>query len=246
MDTITGRTTTISGSKVITYAITPNTAGDYTIPALPFTFFNSQTGKYVTVNTQPIKLNVKQGKGSNTSKNNQLARSDIHTINKAPLPELSYNSRPLIYTVGYWSLYALPLTAFIGLAFWRRREDELSKDLIGLKNRRANKVALKRLATAQKLLAQKNQKPFYDEISKAIWLYLSDKLNIPLSALSHEKASEALTSRNVPADLQLKAEHVINECETALYAGYSGTTQMNQTYNEAIDIISKLEDCFKS
>jgi hypothetical protein len=122
----------------------------------------------------------------------------------------------------------------------------LSKDVIGLKNRRANKVALKRLATAQQLLAQKNQKAFYDEISKAIWLYLSDKLNIPLSELSHERANDALTIRKVPVDLQHKTTRVIHECETALYAGYTGTDQMNHTYNEAIDVISKLEDCFKA
>ena len=246
VDTITGRTTTISGSKTIIYPITPNTAGEYEIPAIPFTFYNSQTGKYVTINISPYKLNVKQGKGSPISKNSSLVRTDIHTINKSPLPQLTYNSKPLLHSVGYWSLYALPLTAFIGLVVWRRREDELSKDIIGLKNRRANKVALKRLATAQQLLAQKNQKAFYDEISKAIWLYLSDKLNIPLSELSHERANDALTIRKVPVDLQHKTTRVIHECETALYAGYTGTDQMNHTYNEAIDVISKLEDCFKA
>ena len=246
IDTITGRTTTISGSKIITYPITPNTAGEFEVPSIPFTFFNSQTGKYVTINTPSYKLNVKQGKGSPISKNSQLVRTDIHTIDKSPLPQLTYNSKPLLYSVGYWSLYALPLTAFIGLAFWRRREDELSKDIVGLRNKRANKVALKRLATAQQLLEQKNQKAFYDEISKAIWLYLSDKLNIPLSELSHERANDSLTARSIPVDLQYKAERVINECETALYAGYSGTDQMNHTYNEAIDVISKLEDCFKA
>lgn len=246
VDTITSRTTTIAGTKIITYAIMPNTAGDFTIPAMPFTFFNTQTGQYVTLNTQPYKLSVKQGKGSSTSKNSQLARTDFHNINKSPLPKLTYNSKPLLYSVGYWSLYALPLTAFIGLAFWRRRQDELSKDIIGLKNKRANKVALKRLATAQQLLAEKNQKAFYDEISKAIWLYLSDKLNIPLSVLSHDVARETMNSRRVPESLINKAEYIINECETALYAGYTGTEQMNNTYNEAIDVISKLEDSFKS
>ncbi len=244
IDTITSRTTTISGSKIITYAITPNTAGDYSIPAMPFTYFNSQTGTYVTLQTDPVKLHVKQGKGTAHS-DKQLALADIHPIDKKPLPNLTFSNKPLLHTVGYWSLYALPLTAFIGLAFWRRREDEMSKDVVSLKNRRANKVALKRLATAEQLLAKKDQKGFYDEISKAIWLYLSDKLNIPLSALSHERANEALSSRNVPVELQRKTQHIINECETALYAGY-GSQHMTRSYTDAIDVISKLEDCFKA
>lgn len=242
IDTITGRTNTISGSKIITYPITPNNAGEYTIPAMPFTYFNTQTGKYVTITTEPLKLKVKQGKSNG---NQQLAISDIHPIVSKPLGNISFNSQPILFTAGYWSLYATPLLAFIGIAFWRRREDELSKDIVLLKNKRANKIALKRLATAQKLLAQKEQKGFYDEISKAIWLYLSDKLNIPLSALSHEKAGEAMAQKNVPADLQQRTERIINECEGALYAGYTGTQQMNNTYNEAIDIISKLEESFK-
>ncbi len=243
VDTITGRTTTISGSKIITYPITPNTAGDYTIPPMAFTFYNAQTGKYVTLNTEAYKLNVKQGKGGGS-----LARmpiSDIHDINTKPLKDISLNSQPMLLSVGYWSMYAAPLMAFIGIAFWRRREDELSKDTVLLRNKRANKVALKRLTTAQKHLAQKQEKAFYEEISKAVWLYLSDKLNIPLSALSHEMANEAMMHKQVPADLMARTQRIVTDCETALYAGYSGTQQMNNTYNEAIDIISKLEDCFK-
>jgi len=243
VDTITGRTTTISGSKIITYAITPNTAGDYTIPPVSFTFYNAQIGKYVTLNTEAYKLNAKQGKGGGS--NARMPITDIHNINTQPLNNISFNSKPLLFSVGYWSLYAAPLMAFIGIAFWRRREEELSKDSVLLRNKRANKVALKRLATAQKHLVQKQEKDFYEEISKAVWLYLSDKLNIPLSALSHEMANEAMTRKQIPADLMARTQRIVTDCETALYAGYSGTQQMNNTYNEAIDIISKLEDCFK-
>ncbi len=244
VDTITSRTTTISGSKIITYPITPNTAGEYTIPATSFTFYNTQTGKYITLNTDAIKLNVKQGKSGGG--NNAIAIGDIHSINTKPLGNnISFNSKPLLFTVGYWSLYATPLLAFMGIAFWRRREEELSKDTVLLKNRRANKVALKRLATAQTHLTNKQEKAFYEEISKAVWLYLSDKLNIPLSALSHEMANDAMNRKHIPADLMARTERIVTDCETALYAGYSGTQQMQNTYNEAIDIISKLEDCFK-
>src|SRR3569833_1947093 len=98
-------------------------------------------------------------------------------------------------------MYGLPLLAFMGLMVWKRRDDELSKDIVLLRNKRANKIALKRLVTAQKLLQQNSEKPFYEEISKAIWLYLSDKLNIPLSSLSRESAAGALQGRNLPATL---------------------------------------------
>ena len=139
-------------------------------------------------------------------------------------------------------MYALPLMAFIGVAFWRRREDELNADVVLMKNRRASGIALRRLATAKALLQQDKQKPFYEEISKAIWLYLSDKLSIPLSALSRETAAETLRRRNIPEQLLRETESVMQDCELSLYAPSGGRQQMRATYDEAVAIISNLED----
>ncbi|MBL7718993.1 MAG: protein BatD [Flavipsychrobacter sp.] len=246
LDTVTGRSTTISGSKIITYPISANAPGDYEIPALSFSYYNPQTGSYIVHNTQPIKLHIQAGKNYAPGIAAKGGMKDIHTIATVPLSQLTFASRPLLHSVGYWSMYAVPLMAFVGIAFWRRREDELSRDVVRLKNRKANKIALRRLATAQKLLQQKQQTPFYEEVSKAIWLYLSDKLNIPLSALSKESAREALSTRNVPQHLQLTMERVISDCETALYAPSGGSQQMNQTYQDAVSIISSLEETFNS
>ena len=245
-DTITGRTTTISGSKFISYVISPHTPGDYDIPATSFTYFNPQTGAYVTTTTQPIKLHVKPGKHYTPVQNsNSVAMKDIHDIVKQPLNKITLKDKPLPFTATYWSMYALPLLAFIGMVVWKRRDEELSKDTTLLRRKRANKIALQRLNTAKKLLEQQNKVPFYEEVSKAIWLYLSDKLSIPLSALSRDTATEAMNTRKVPDALQKSLENVIWECETSLYAS-GGSKQMAHTYDEAIKVISDLEDVFKA
>lgn len=245
LDTITGRTTTISGSETITYPISPRTPGDYNIPSVSFTYFNPQSGKYVTINTNPVKLHVKPG-NNYTAGNTHTARTDIHDINTQPINKLTTKPRPLVLSPGYWSAYALPIMAFLGLLVWRRREEELSKDSVLLRTRRANKIALKRLATAQKHLQKNERIPFYEEISKAIWLYLSDKLSIPLSSLSKENAGDALNNRSIGHQLQQELSKVLDECELALYSGTTGSQQMNSTYNDAVHIISKLEEAFKS
>jgi len=248
VDTITGRSTTITGSKIITYAISAHTPGDYDIPSIPFSYYNPQTGKYVVLNTAPIKLHVKPGKHYNptiTTNNNVVALKDIRDIDTQPLPDkMATENRPMLYTPTYWSMYAFPLLALIGVAVWKKRNDELSKDIVLLRNKRANKVALKRLVTAQQLLKANSKGPFYEEVSKAIWLYLSDKLNIPLSSLSRESAREALSQHKVPEVLLQQMEHVIFECETALYAQTGGSKAMEHTYTEAVTIISKLEEIF--
>jgi hypothetical protein len=247
IDTITGRTTTISGSKIITYAISAQTPGDFQIPGVSFTYFDAQAGNYVTLQTQPTKIHVKPGKNykpGTIAKN--VALTDIHDIDTKPLNNLTYNSKPLLYTVGYWSMYSLPLFAFIALAVWRRREDELSKDSILLKSKRANKVALKRLTAARKLLEENKPRLFYDEVSKAIWLYLSDKLSIPLSSLSRDTASIALSSKNLPPALRDDITQLIDECEVALYSPAGGAKLMPHVYHQAIEVISKLEDFFNT
>ena len=247
LDTITGRSTTISGSKIITYAITPHTPGDYDVPAIAFTYFNPQTGKYVTEHTQPLKLHVNQGKHYNpvATNNNTTALKDLHDINKQALDKINAAGKPILLTGGYWSLYALPLLAFVGIIGWKKRDEELSKNTVLLKSRRANKIALQRLVTARKLLQEESKTPFYEEVSKAIWLYLSDKMNIPLSALSRDTAKYAMNERNIPEHLQKDLENVIWECETALYAS-GGSKQMVHTYEGAIKVISDLEDVFKA
>jgi hypothetical protein len=242
IDTITGRTTTISGSKIITYTIAANVPGDYEIPAIPFSYYNPQAGTYSTIHTQPVRIQVNKGKNYNPSLAQKSNLTDIHPIVSKPLHKLVLNSQPLFFKAGYWSMYAFPMLAFVGLLVWRRREEEFSKDTVKLRNKRANKVALKRLSTAKKLLDQNTKAGFYEEVSKAVWLYLSDKLNIPLSELSRDRAEETLSSKNVDALTLSKMQTVMNNCETALYTPHSGMQQMKHTYEEAIDIISKLED----
>jgi len=243
VDSITGRTASISGFKTFTYAITPSTPGDYVIPPVEFTYYDPVLGGYNTLRTQPIKLTVKPGKGYNPAKvaTTPLAIKDLHDIATKPLVKLNARQTPLLLSPVYWSMYALPLLSFLGILFWKRRSDDLSKDTMALRNRRANKVALQRLAAAQKLMSKNDKKGFYDEVSKAIWLYLSDKLGIPLSSLSKETATMALVDLKVPDALRQDFESVIWDCETALYAT-GGNRSLASSYQDAVKVISNLED----
>lgn len=245
IDTITGRSTTISGSKIITYVITPQAPGDYEIPAIEFNYYDPQKDKYVVSRTQPYKLHVTPGKRGAAGRGDAgVTYRDIHELVKQPPSRLSYGGAPLLFRPLYWIVFLLPLIFFMIYALLRRRDEELSRDTAQTRRKRANKVALQRLTTAKKLLQEQNKKPFYEEVSKAIWLYLSDKLSIPLSALSRETAADAMTARKVPADVQKKVEDVIWECETALYAS-GGSRTMANTYEDAVKAISNLEDIFK-
>lgn len=244
VDTITGRSTTISGHKIFTYAIAPRIAGDFEIPAIPFSFYNSKNGNYTTLYTKPVKIHVSQGKNIKKEVEGNKLLSDIHGINTKDFVNASTPSS-FIFSWGYWSLYLLPLLALILFAWWKKKSESEASNVSLFKNKYANKIALKRLKTAKIHLDKKETTVFYEEISKAIWLYLSDKLNIPLSQLSKETATEALIKKQIPAAQLDTMNRIIEDCAMSLYAPTGAAQQMSNTYNDTVQLIGELEEILK-
>ncbi|MBS1616121.1 MAG: protein BatD [Bacteroidetes bacterium] len=240
-DTITSRSTTIAGDKIITYTIAPRRSGDYTIPPISFSWFDPKTNSYKTASTSPYKLHVTPGKGSLASIGGKgTFNGDIEDNLQA------HALKPVILSPVYWALYLLPLLAFAGLAFYRRRQDELTAHADEYRTRKAGSTAQKRLSLAGAMLQKGQEKGFYDELSKAIWLYLSDKLGIPMSSLGKATAVQALAQRGVPDVVRNQVAQLISDCELALYAPVGSSQQMQQSFSEAASVINSLERTLRS
>jgi hypothetical protein len=132
------------------------------------------------------------------------------------------------------------------LLILHKKQEEYAGNQALFKNKKANKVAWKRLATARKLLPQQHHKEFYEEVSKAIWLYLSDKLGIPLSRLSKDTISMELESKNVPIAQIDRVKRLVLECEMSLYSPSGGQQQRQHTLDEAVGAIGELETVLKN
>src|SRR5690606_38999272 len=145
----------------------------------------------------------------------------------------------------YWLLLLIPVAILIAILLLKKRRDTLHADQTLLKNKRANRVARKRLELAHQYLQQKKSKAFYGEVSEAVWGYLSDKLDIPYAELSKEKIQNALLERQVDGNNPEKLFHLLDHCELALYAGSEGNSPMNETYQNALAVISGLEQELK-
>lgn len=241
-DTISNTNNTIAGYKTFTYSFAPRIAGKFTIPPTEFSYYDPNTKQFNTLTTPSYTIHVKPGKNDNHISDNRLPRDihDIHAKSKSFSKQQSSISLP--QSPLYWGGFALPLLAYLGFIFIRKREDDLRSDSALFKNKKANKIALKRLATAEKYLKTNSQSAFYEETSKAVWLYLSDKLSIPLSTLSKEVAVQKLADKKIPDDLQFELFRITQECEMALYAPDRGSMKMHQTYSDAFKLIGKLED----
>lgn len=240
-DTITNTNDIIAGYKTFSYTLSPRVPGTFTIPAAEFAFYDPNTGAFKTLTTPSYTLHVKPGKQDDAAAQQRLPR-DIHDI-RTSAPRLSVSHGiALPESLLYWAGFVLPLLAYTGLLAYRKREDDLERDVVRFRNKRAGVIAMKRLASAEGYLKQQAQRPFYEETSKAVWLYVSDKLTIPLSTLSKEMALQKLNERGIPQLLQTELLRVADECEMALYSPDHGSMKMNQTYTDAFRLIGQLED----
>jgi hypothetical protein len=242
-----------SGSKQYDFLIIPRQPGNYKIPAITFSFFNPTTQKYVELRSQEFILKV-TGEPSTATTVLPTATSkteishvgeDIRYI-KTSMSRYESSSPFLPASLGFAAAYGAPWLLFAGLLLIKRRNQAMELDVIGTRRKRAMSVAKKRLLTAKKYLQAGNKKEFYDEISRATWGYLADKLSIEMSDLSKENVGEKLSEKNVKTETQLKLNKLLNTCEVALYAPVAEVGEMSENYKNALALIADLEDEIKS
>jgi len=243
----------LSGNKTIEYMFIPRHSGSYEIPSAEFSYFDTQTRSYKTLRTPVYKLQVAKGVGgeSPTVVGNYVDKEDVKQLGKdirfiqTDKFTLTKAEEPVFGTFIGWLMYLIPLLiSFVLFVIFRKQAKE-NADVRLVKNKKANKVAQKRLRLAQKLLKEGNKDNFYEEVLKATWTYLSDKLSIPVSSLTKDRVESELTAHNVESKLINQFSNILNTCEFARYAPNSGQQEMGNLYAETIQAISDLEEIFK-
>ena len=114
-----------------------------------------------------------------------------------------------------------------------------------MKTKKANKVAVKRLKLAKRLLVENKKNEFYDEILKTLWGYTSDRLSIPVSRLTKENITDELSAKGVSDELIKELLDVLNEAEFARYAPGDASEAMDKLYTNSMNVISRMENLIK-
>lgn len=244
----------MKGSKVFEYLIIPRHAGTFTIPSVEFTYFNPQTEQFKTLTAKSIDVRVVKGEGDDTQSstaNRVTSKEDIKFIGK-DIRFIKQTSSPFHSRSNFFFgsalfvfLYVLAIALFVGAFLFFRKQEHDSVNVHLVKRSKANKVAVKRLKTAAHYLASKEKEKFYDEVLKALWGYLGDKLNLPLSELSKDNASSLLMKYGASSDLIVTFMQVLDTCEFARYSPSSGSEEMDKLYATTLDTISQLESKVK-
>ena len=243
----------VSGTKTIEYLFIPRHSGNFEIPSAEISYFDTQEKTYKTLRTPVYKLNVLKGEGNETQivAGNYFDVLDVKQIGKdirfiqTNKFKISKEEEPIFATLFCWLMYLIPLLISLMLFIFFRKQVKENANISLVKNKKANKVAQKRLKLAQKLLKEGNKDSFYEEVQKATWTYLSDKLSIPVSSLTKERVEEELTELKVESIIINQFIQILNTCEFARYAPNSGQQEMGNLYIETSKAISDLEEKFK-
>lgn len=242
----------LTGTKTFEYLAIPRHAGNFTIPAVEFTYFDLKSNSYKTLKTEAYNLKVAKGQGNAdqvisdfTNKESvKMLGKDIRFI-KLGDSSLRPKGDFFFGTVGYYLCYLIPLLLFVVFAVIYRQKALDNANVAKVKTKKANKVATRRMKLAGKLLAENKKNEFYDEVLKALWGYISDKLSIPVSQLSKDNIEAELTNYGVPEALIAEFIGVLNECEYARYAPGNENEAMDKVYSASVEVISKMENSIK-
>lgn len=245
----------VSGSKTIEYMAIPRYAGDFEIPAIAFSYFDIKAGAYKTLTAGPYKLHVEPGKDGGSSapvvsnfSNKESVKylgQDIRYLKTKGFSFVGSGKDLFFGSFLYYMCYIVPAILFIVFFFVYRKQVKENADIARVRTRKANKMAARRLKNAGKLMRENKKEEFYEEVLRALWGYLSDKLSIPQSDLTKDNVEMELSKYGVDETLTREFMDILNTCEFARYAPSQASDAMDKLYEQTADAIGKMENTIK-
>lgn len=239
------------GSRSSEYLIIPRRDGEFEIPQVSFTYFSLSQGKYVTLTKGPYPIHVTKGANSGNTTTTQVfqggQREQVQYVGKdirylhTSDTNLKEKNDFFLFSGLFWFVIIFPLALLVVFFFIYRKKIQDNANMTAVKKRKANKVAKKRLKTAQKFIQKGERENFFDEVMRAMWGYLSDKLSIPMSELTKDNAREKMAEHSIAETDAEEFIKVLDSCEFARYAPAELSDSMEDIYNRAAEVIGRME-----
>ena len=236
----------VSGSKSGEYLFVPRVVGIREIPPIEFSYFDPNKKKYVTLKSESFTIDIKPGDKQTSTE--FAGKEDVKELGtdirflKTSFSDVRKKENYIINSAGFIIAGVLPFALSLVVIGWKRKYDKLHGNVVLLRYQKAQKVAKTRLKTAKKLMDLQNHKEFYTELSSALFGYLEDKLHIPKSEFTVERASDELRKRNLTEELISDLKAGAEKCEFVRFApGAEKSAAMQEMYNEIADVIINLE-----
>ena len=235
----------IEGNMVYDYLLVPRNQGEYTIPPIEFVYYDVDANTYKTAKTSSLHVKVLRGNGRrDVVADYSIDHEDIRPIKSNS--DIAYQPSEYFFGSSSYLVWLLvPFVSFVIVIFIFRKRALDNADVVKMKGKRANKVAVKRLRQANKFLEKNDQSHFYEEVMRALWGYVGDKLNMPVTQLSKENIMETLEGHGISEQVIRSFIAALDDCEFNQYAPGDPVGNMNKTYTSAIQAIVEIEDMMK-
>ncbi|MDD5507254.1 MAG: BatD family protein [Bacteroidales bacterium] len=238
----------ISGVKTFEYLIIPRNPGSFKIKPVVFSYFDPDQGTYVSQASPAYDIDVHKGTSSGpgvtysgvVQEDVQYIGSDIRHIKNNPVV-LKPTGKSLFGSLAHILLIIVPLSLAVFVILFVRQQMRKRSNIHWMKTQKATKVARMRLKLASTYLKSLQEKEFYNEVSQALWGYISDKFNLPLADLSMDSVYETLKNKNIKDAIIEQFIETLNHCEYARFAPGGTSQNMDKIYEEALNVISKTE-----
>jgi len=238
----------VGGSRQIDYLLIPRRAGTYKVPEFSVSYFDLAKDQYVTLRSPEIVLSVEGESTTSAPVTSGINKEDVELLGQ-DIRYISTSDPALKNQIGFFmsipafaGAYAVPFVLFAGLLVFKKRRDKMLGNTSLMRHRKAGKVAAKRLKQAELRMKENDSRGFYDELLKANWGYLGDKLGIPPADLTKEVAATALGNKGVNQNTIAQLTTLLDVAEMALYAPSAIRESLQESYNKATTIIEQLEN----
>lgn len=236
----------VEGNMIYDILAVPRNQGQYEIPPIEFTYYDTGQNAYRTIKTQAFKINVKKGDGKGSSvEDYRQEENDIRGLKQQKV-RMHRVDEFFFGSIQYWVSLLVPLLAFIILLVVFRKRALDHADIVKMRGKKANKVATRRLKKARNLMNHNKQAEFYDEVLHALWGYVGDKLNMPVEQLSRENIADNLQRQAVDSKTIDTFISALDECEFERYAPGDPSGNMNKTIDSAMTAIMEIENVMKT
>ena len=225
----------VEGNMVYDILTVPRNPGNFTIPPVEMTYYDTSANQYRTIKTQSFTVNVAPGDG--VDEDDESSETKVKDILPIRTGKTEMHSREDYFFMSpwYWIWIIIPLMTFVALmVVFHKRAVE-----------RAN-IGKMRGKKANQLMQNGQNSEFYDEVLRALWGYVGDKMDMPVAELSRENVMQELKLRGVSEQVANDFVEALDVCEYERYAPGDPVGNMSKTYDSAMNAITRIESEIKS
>jgi hypothetical protein len=236
----------MSGQREFQYLIIPRYEGVYELPPITFSYFDPKDGSYRTLSSDPFTFDVAMGAGGPSAAAQRPGKTEVKQLGtdiryiRSESGDLRPKGSLLFASWRWWAGMATPAVAFLALLAWRRRQEREQADVVGMRRKRADKIAREHLKQAALALKQNEPGPFYTALSKAMHGYLADKLGLGVAEITAQRLVQHLAHHPGGDALARDIVALIGTCDMARFAPVEDRPRQD-LYDQAAELIGRTE-----